>query len=134
MTRVVLDTNLLVSAAIKTSGNEAEVLDVVAAGALQACVTEEILDEDTEVLWRPNLRLDRTRLIWILELIRRGSLLVRPTTRLSACPDESDNRFLECADAASADFLITGNKRHFPAKWRSIRIVIAREFLNAIRT
>lgn len=134
MTRVVLDTNLLVSSVIKTGGNEASVLDVVAAGAAQACVSYEILDEYLEVLWRPKLRLDPTRLVWTLELIRQSSFVVRPTTRLSECPDEPDNGFLECADAASADFLITGNKRHVPAQWKSTRVVNAREFLVAIRT
>jgi predicted nucleic acid-binding protein len=38
--------------------------------------------------------------------------------------------FLECAEAAAADYLITGNQRHFPAaSWGHLKIVTAREFL-----
>ncbi|MBV9037914.1 MAG: hypothetical protein JO182_25715 [Acidobacteriaceae bacterium] len=47
-------------------------------------------------------------------------------------PHEADNRFLECVEAAQADFLITGNKRHFPAEWEGTRIVNAREFFSII--
>ena len=52
--------------------------------------------------------------------------------RLSACPDGDDNRFLECAAAAEADYLVTGNKRHFPMQWKKTRIVNARELLHLL--
>jgi predicted nucleic acid-binding protein len=55
---------------------------------------------------------------------------VTPTRRVSVSPDEPDNRFLECADAAQSDYLITGNKRHFPKQWKTTSIVNAREFLS----
>ena len=41
--------------------------------------------------------------------------------------DPDDNMFLECAETAHADYLITGNKRHFPSVWRSTKIVNARD-------
>ena len=44
---------------------------------------------------------------------------------------ESDNRFLECAEAA-ADFLVTGNTRHFPKSWKASKIVNARQFLDVL--
>jgi uncharacterized protein len=37
--------------------------------------------------------------------------------------------FLECADAARADYLITGNRRHFPAFWKGTKIISSREFI-----
>jgi predicted nucleic acid-binding protein len=43
-----------------------------------------------------------------------------------------DNRFLECAESAGADFLVTGNRRHFPKVWKTARIVNAREFLSSV--
>ena len=54
--------------------------------------------------------------------------------RLTVSSDDSDNRFLECADAASADFLITGNRRHFPDNHGITKILTAREFLADITT
>ncbi len=129
MIRVVLDTNVLVSAVIKTGGAEAAALDVVTQHRAALCVSEPILAEYADVLRRPRLRLDPVRVLWVLEFIGRDGVTVAPSVRLTACPDEPDNRFLECADAASADYLVTGNKRHFPQGWKSTRIVNAREFL-----
>jgi predicted nucleic acid-binding protein len=43
--------------------------------------------------------------------------------------DPDDNMFLECADAARADDLITGNHRHFPKFWKKTKIITPREFI-----
>jgi uncharacterized protein len=43
--------------------------------------------------------------------------------------DPDDNMFLECADAAWADDLITGNHRHFPKFWKKTKIITPREFI-----
>ena len=129
MIRVVLDTNVLVSAVIKTQGAEAAALDLATQHRAQLCVSEPILKEYIEVLYRPKLRLDRVRVLRVLEFISREGLTIAPRVILAACPDEPDNRFLECADAASAEYLVTGNKRHFPERWKSTSIVNARDFL-----
>jgi uncharacterized protein len=129
MIRIVLDTNVLVSAVIKTRGAEAAAFDLATQHVAQLCVSEPILQEYIDVLNRPKLRLDPVRVLWVLEFIGRERLTVAPIVRLTACSDEPDNRFLECADAAEAGYLVTGNKRHFPEYWKSTRITNAREFL-----
>ena len=43
--------------------------------------------------------------------------------------DPDDDKFIECADAARADYLITGNRRHFPAFWKGTKIITPREFI-----
>jgi predicted nucleic acid-binding protein len=48
---------------------------------------------------------------------------------LYAASDPDDNIFLECADAARADYLITGNQRHFPTFWKQTKIITSREFV-----
>jgi predicted nucleic acid-binding protein len=48
---------------------------------------------------------------------------------LTDAKHEPDNRFLECAELAGAEFLVTGNKRHFPIDWKPSKIVNAREFI-----
>ena len=133
MIRIVSDTNIAVSAAIKPKGAEAQVLDAVADGRLLLCVSEAILAEYEEVLRRPKLRLDPERVRRVLDLVRSGSLLVRPVETLAVSPDEPDNRFLECADAAKADYLVTGNLRHFPRAWKTTRVVTARELIVALK-
>jgi len=67
-----------------------------------------------------------------LHLIRKHAATIVPKRTLSASPDEADNRFLECAEEAQADYLVTGNKRHFPTRWKNTKIVNAREFLELI--
>jgi predicted nucleic acid-binding protein len=49
-----------------------------------------------------------------------------------ACPDPDDDIFLECAQAAAAHYLITGNPKHFPATWADTQIVTARQFIDAV--
>ena len=62
--------------------------------------------------------------------IGAASRLFHPTAVLALASHEPDNRFLECVQAARADYLVTGNKKHFPKKWGSAKIVNAREFID----
>jgi predicted nucleic acid-binding protein len=57
------------------------------------------------------------------------AILVNPTRTLAVSGDESDNRFLECAEAADVDYLVTGNKRDFPAQWKRTAVIGARELV-----
>jgi len=45
------------------------------------------------------------------------------------CTDPDDNIFLECAQAGEADYLVTGNKRHFPDRWKKTKVIGARELI-----
>jgi putative PIN family toxin of toxin-antitoxin system len=131
---VVVDTNLLVSATYKAYGAEAAVLDLVADHKLNAAISDRILAEYEDVLSRPHLRLNPDRAAFALGLMRSEGTLVSPTVRLSVSPDESDSRFLECAEAADADYAVTGNKRHFPARWKRTEIVNARELHTSLHS
>lgn len=128
--RVVLDTNILVSACWKPGGLEAQVADMAVSGRITICVSAEILAEYQDVLSRPKLAAcaDRTR--ELLAALERVALPVETTARVQASIDEDDNRFLECAAASGAVFLITGNLRHYPAAWGGARVVNARMFLS----
>jgi len=55
-----------------------------------------------------------------------------PSVNLPVCPDPDDDVFLECAEAAHADYLITGNLKHFPQYWRNTKVINFRELLNII--
>lgn len=129
MTRVVLDTNVVVSAFLKPSGAEALVLLLGLSRTVQLLISEALLGEYQLVLSKPKFKLDPSRVAEGLENIRKTSQRVKPTSTLSVCPHEPDNRILECAEAARAHYVITGNKRHFPEIWREIKVVRAREFL-----
>ena len=57
---------------------------------------------------------------------------VRPTETVRVSPDPDDNIFLECAQAAQADYLVTGNLKHFPVSWKGTRIIPPRHLLDII--
>ncbi|MGH9498728.1 MAG: putative toxin-antitoxin system toxin component, PIN family [Terriglobales bacterium] len=130
--RVVLDTNVVVSAHLTSDGFERHVLDLVLAGKLQLIVSQQILEEYDGVLRRPKFRIDRRRVRRALGFLRAAALVVRPHRELKVTRDPADNRFLECAEAGKADYIVTGNKRHFPDKWRRTQIVNSRELLEWI--
>ena len=130
--RVVLDTNVVVSAHLTGGGLEAFVLDLALASKLELYVSSQILAEYEEVLRRPRFRIDPKKVTQSLRLIKKQAKTVKPTRTLSVSPDPDDNRFLECAEAARADYLVTGNRRHFPSKHRKTLIVNARQLIEII--
>ncbi len=70
----------------------------------------------------------------VLQLLATIAVHVSPTASVRACDDPDDDIFLECAEAAEADFLITGNLKHFPKdrRWKNTRIVTSRELLDIL--
>jgi hypothetical protein len=68
----------------------------------------------------------------VLNAIRRVALPVVTGERVSVSPDESDNRFPECAEAARADYPVTGNAKHFPERYKTTTIVSGRRFLDVM--
>ncbi len=127
-----LDTNIVVSAHLKTDGFERHALDLVLAGKLQLAASEAILAEYAGVLARPKFAIARKRLTRSMRLIRDSAQIVNPSRRLTIAHDPADNQFLECAEAARADYLVTGNNRHFPKIWRQTLVVNARELIEWI--
>lgn len=130
--RDVFDTNILFSAAFKRVGVPAQLLDFVVDGILTPCVSAPILEEYFDVLNRPVLRPHAERAQQVLELMIKLSVHVTPNISLSLCSDPDDDRFLECALAAQAPFLVTGNIRHFPKAYEPVAIVTPRELLNRL--
>jgi uncharacterized protein len=133
MIRVVLDTNILVSALLSPNGPPAQTfLAVLFEPEMQLCVSGEVFAEYEEVLRRPRLNRSDREIEASLRAIRERGFWVKLTDRIHVCTDPDDNIFLECEQAATAHFLVTGNAKHFPPEWRGTRIVSAREFLRAI--
>jgi putative PIN family toxin of toxin-antitoxin system len=130
--KVVLDTNVVVSAHLTAGGLEAFVLDLALASKLQLYVSPDILSEYAEVLRRPRFQIDSKKVTQSLRLIKKRAKSVKPTLTISVSRDPDDNRFLECAEAANADYLVTGNRRHFPAKYRNTLVVNARQLIEII--
>ena len=93
---------------------EAVVVALAFHGKIQMYVCGPVLAEYERVLLYPRLKFTPAQVSKVIALLRDRSVLVTPARVVTACRDEPDNRFIECAEAAGADFLVTGNKRHFP--------------------
>lgn len=107
-------------------------LDLALASKLQLYVSPDVLAEYEQVLRRPRFRIDSKKVTQSLRLIKKRAKNVTPTLTLSVSPDPDDNRLLECAEAANADYLVTGNRRHFPATYRNTLVVNARQLIEII--
>jgi putative PIN family toxin of toxin-antitoxin system len=129
MIRVVIDTNIIVSALLQPLGPPAQVFLLAVSGSIQLCITGEVYAEYEAVIRRPRFRLEESVIIAALKTIREKSFWLRPTETVRACHDPDDDIFLECAHAARATYLVTGNLKHFPHMWRDTRIVTARHIL-----
>ena len=112
---IVLDTNVLVSAAWSPGRNASAILYAVFAGKFTACYDYRILGEYERVLHYPRLQFTEWEINAILEpLIRNGiSVVPEPLPGISFERDESDRKFYETAKFCGA-ILITGNLSHFP--------------------
>lgn len=131
--RVVYDTNVLVSAALKPGSIPAILVSLALAQRVHLCVSPPILAEYTAVLHRPKFGFEDSSIAVLLENLTRTALLVHPTRHLTVASDEADNRFLECAVEASAAFLVTGNLRHFPvATFENIQILEPARFAHVL--
>jgi putative PIN family toxin of toxin-antitoxin system len=126
MIRVVPDTNVVVSALLQPLGPPAQVLTLALSGSLQLCVSGAVYAEYEEVIRRPRFGRSNDVIAGILQAIREHGIWVRPTVQVTACSDPDDDILLECAQAAKAEYLVTGNLRHFPASWEGTRIVTPR--------
>ena len=132
MAKAVLDTNIVVSGLRNPEGNAASVLRLAESRAFRCYISQEILNEYEEVLARSSLGLDRQRIKRFLRMLRRRSIMVDPAKKVEATSDPDDDKFLECALEARADYVVTENLRHFPPRFQDIRVVSSRQFLSIL--
>jgi putative PIN family toxin of toxin-antitoxin system len=136
--RIVLDTNVIVSGLLSRRAPPAEIVEMVAGGALVVCFDDRILAEYQDVLARPQFRFDPAEVARLLAQVEGDGEEV--VTRFVSerlperLPDPADEPFFKVAVVAGVDFLVTGNLRHFPARLRhGVAVVSPRAFLDALR-
>ena len=133
MIRVVIDTNIVVSAMLRSGGLPEAVFNLaVGHREIRMYFSEPVMAEYEEVLRRPRLDIQPDKVTNALARIRETGLVVTPTVSVTAARDPDDNIFLECAQSAEAEYLVTGNLKDFPRVWLTTRIVTAREFMEVI--
>ena len=112
---IVLDTNILVSAAWSPGRNASRILEAVFSRRCTACYDGRILAEYDRVLHYPKLGFSEWEINAILEpLVRYGlSVVAEPIAQVPFERDESDRKFYEVAKFCHA-ILVTGNLIHYP--------------------
>src|ERR1035437_11116852 len=130
--RLVIDTNIVVSAALKPEGLQRTVVLLAMTKPVRWYVSESIMAEYALVLARPELKIRRSSCQRLLQLVKNRARVVVPSRIAQITSDPSDNIFVECADDARADYLVTGNQRHFPKFWKNTKIISSSEFLSVI--
>jgi putative PIN family toxin of toxin-antitoxin system len=130
--RLVIDTNVLVSAVLKPDGLQRTVFLLATTKPARWYVSGPIMEEYAAVLARPELKIRKSLRLQVIQLIKNHTHSVTPSRLPQLTTDPDDNIFLECADAARADYLVTGNPRHFPRFWKKTKIIDSREFLDIV--
>ena len=133
MTRVILDTNILVSMAL--GGEVGSINDEWKSEKFLLIVSDEIVSEYLDVLQRPKLHLKPRTIAIIVGRVYRKAEFVSPQERISNIqPDPKDDKFLEAALAGKADCIVSGDKHLLDLKeFRSIPIITGREFLDWLK-
>ena len=130
--RVVLDTNVFVSSFF--GGNPRKIIDLWKTGGIKICLSEEILEEYLRVLGR--LQVSAPALAELLNLFKIGENIIFAETpeRMEIVPEDStDDKFIECALSAGAEFIVSGDQHLLQlGKFGGVRIVSPARFLEAL--
>jgi len=142
MIRIVIDTNILVSAILTAEGNPAKILKLVLQGKLNLIISPAILEEIRQVLRYPKLvKLMKKNMITLEEVytffdkMSKIAVITPGKLDIKAIPDDpSDDMVLSCAVEGEADFIISGDHHLTDLRiFQGIKIVDPAAFLKIIR-
>ncbi len=133
MITVVLDSNIFISAFL-FGGNQRKLLQYALAGKYRIFISDAILDEIRDVLRRPRFRLAPEQVKKIIAEIESICTPVYPTKTIkNICRDSKDHIILECAEAALAEYIVTGDEDLLSiGKFRNTSILNSASFLDII--
>ena len=135
MLKLIVDTNVFVSALIQRSYPYYIVDKVLSKEDLQLCISKELLEEYFDVLNRkkfskfPDFIVNAQALLASIEDIAKT---YKPSVKLNILSDKDDNKLLELAEVSKADFIITGNTNDFTIpNYKGTKIVTPKQFWEA---
>ncbi len=137
MQKIIIDTNVLVSALIQRNYPNFIIYNYVLENLVEVCISTELFDEYFEVLNRPKFIkypdfISKAEVV--LAQIETKASKYFPTQRLDIIKDNPDNRLLELAVASKADFIITGNTNDFTMSYyEGTKIVSPKDYWDFYR-
>ena len=116
--KVVLDTNVIVSAFLSPAGKPAAILQLVLSRGVEICYDTAVLAEYEQVLGRDKFigKIHHASLRRFFELIYNIGSHVNCIPSHINLPDEADRKFYDIAKTSGA-VLVTGSKKHYPDEW-----------------
>lgn len=137
MQKVILDTNVIVSALIANSLPTKILYELALTRSIEVCLSEEVFAEYVAVLARDKFKkfpAFNTKADVVLNKLREIAIFHRPTRRVELLKDLSDNKFLELAAISAADYLLTGNTLDFTiSEFEYTRILTPRAYWDECR-
>lgn len=111
--RLVIDTNIIVSALLSPDGSAFQILSDALDGKYEVLISTEIYEEYDEVLHRSKFNFDEDIIDYLLSWFRRNAIWIEVTRSDIVMPDEKDRIFFDVAKCCKAR-LLTGNNKHYP--------------------
>jgi len=133
MLKVVLDTNVLISA-ILFGGKPRQILEKAIRGEIRLCLSEPIVEELRGVLGRSKFDYSPEMIQFILTEVTGIADFVNPSETIDVVlEDPEDNRILECAVEAKANYIISGDSHLLKlSRYRNIEVLDAAAFLERL--
>jgi putative PIN family toxin of toxin-antitoxin system len=131
--RIVLDTNVLMSG-IFFGGASGNILHAWKAGRFSLAASPEIIEEYMATAEVLSARYESIPLEPILTLIvKHAELWQSPPLAEQVCADPDDDKFLACAMASNAEYVVSGDKAlQRVSGYRNIRVVTPRQFVETV--
>ena len=110
--RVILDTNVLLSAFIRVDSKPYKVVQAWLDGVFELVSSAAQIEEVARASRYPRVRqlLGPAEIGWLVNRIRDRALMLERLPKVDISPDPSDNFLLGMAQAGGAEFLVTGDK------------------------
>lgn len=133
MYKIILDTNIFLSAFVFAGLLPQKIIDLVIEKKLQLCISENLKEEVFRKLNKLNAS---EQIVANVSLLFKSSLVYRPQITITASRDPKDNYILELAETSDADYIITRDNDllELPNKrWKNTKIVKPEGFLSYLR-
>ncbi len=108
--KILIDTNVLISAALKDKIPEQIILYVAEHPEFEWIVSKNILEEYKSVLSRPKFALPKNLLNQWFEMLEKLTTEIDIDIAIKFPRDQKDAKFIECSLVSNASFFITGDK------------------------
>ena len=124
--KIVIDTNVIVSALINSNGMPGKILASVLGGRIKILYDNRIIFEYIDVLSRKNFGFNEEIINDMIDYFKNDGEFINSEYSNVMFIDETDKKFYEVFKSGEAEYLITGNIKHFP---KENGIIIPKEFI-----